>query len=194
MTPAVAKAAFISLAVGWYVIRLPHLRRSRRTRVLYSAYALREIILLLVSFTGLGMVPMIYVATDFPRIATYPFRPIQAWLGVALAAAALGLFQFTHQALGRNWSISLEVRENHQLVTDGVYRYVRHPMYAAFWLWAAAQALLLPNWIAGLAGIIGFGTLYCLRVGNEERLMIETFGGAYSAYMARTARLIPWIY
>jgi len=194
MTLAVAKAAFVILAVGWYVIRLPHMRRSRRTRVLHSAYTLREIMLLLVSFTGLGMMPLIYVATDFPRIAAYPFRPIQAWLGVALAGAALGLFQLTHRALGRNWSISLEVRENHQLVTDRVYRYVRHPMYVAFWLWAAAQALLLPNWIAGLAGMVGFGTLYCLRVKNEERLMIDTFGEAYRAYMARTARLIPWIY
>ena len=194
MTPSLAKVVFVILAVGWYVIRRPHMRRSRRTRVLHSAYALRESMLLLVSLTGLGIVPLIYVATDFPRVAAYPFRPIQGWLGVVLAGAALGLFHLTHRALGRNWSISLQVREDHQLVTDGVYRHVRHPMYAAFWLWAAAQALLLPNWIAGLAGMIGFGTLYCLRVNNEERLMIDTFGESYRAYMARTARLIPWIY
>jgi len=191
MTPALAKAVFVILALGWYAIRLPHMRRSRRTRVLYSAYTLREIMLLLVSLTGLGIVPLIYVATDFPRFAAYPFRPIQAWLGVVLAGAALGLFHLTHRALGRNWSISLEVREGHQLVTEGVYRHVRHPMYAAFWLWAAAQALLLPNWVAGLAGIVGFGTLYCFRVSNEERLMLDTFGDPYRAYMARTARLIP---
>ena len=194
MTPALAKAVFVLLAVGWYVIRIPHARRSRRTPVARSARGPRETALMLVSLTGLGILPLIYVATGFPRFADYPFRPIQAWLGVVLAAAALAMFHLTHRALGRNWSLSLEVREDHKLVTDGIYRHVRHPMYTAFWLWAVAQALLLPNWIAGLAGLVGFGTLYVLRVGQEERLMLDTFGDAYRAYMARTARLIPWLH
>jgi protein-S-isoprenylcysteine O-methyltransferase Ste14 len=71
---------------------------------------------------------------------------------------------------------------------------VRHPMYSAFWLWALAQALLLPNWIAGPAGLIGFGTLFFLRVGREEALIIETFGDEYRCYMERTSRILPAIY
>ena len=67
-------------------------------------------------------------------------------------------------------------------------------MYAAFWLCAVAQALLLPNWIAGLSGLVGFGTLFFFRVGNEERMMLETFGDEYRQYMARTNRVIPGIY
>jgi protein-S-isoprenylcysteine O-methyltransferase Ste14 len=109
-------------------------------------------------------------------------------------AAALWLFHRTHKDLGRNWSVTLEVRDRHTLVTNGVYSRVRHPMYLAFWLWAVAQALLLPNWIAGPAGLIGFGTLFFLRVGREEALMIETFGDEYRRYMARTSRILPGIY
>jgi protein-S-isoprenylcysteine O-methyltransferase Ste14 len=194
VTPALAKAIFVLLAVGWYVIRIPHARRSRRIPVARSARGPREIALLLVSLTGLGIVPLVYVATGFPRFADYPFRPLQAWLGVAFALASVVMFRLTHKALGRNWSVTLEVRESHKLVTDGVYSRVRHPMYTAFWLWALAQALLLPNWVAGLSGVAGFGTLYFLRVGQEERLMIEAFGDVYRAYMERTARLIPWLY
>lgn len=194
MTPTLAKAAFVLLAVSWYVIRVPHERRSRRTPVAQSARGAREITLLLISLTGLGILPFVYVATGFPRFADYEFRPVQAWLGVLAALAALAMFHLTHRALGRNWSVSLEVRESHKLVTEGVYRHVRHPMYTAFWLWAVAQALLLPNWVAGLSGLVGFGTLYAFRVGREEELMIEAFGDAYRAYMARTARLIPWLY
>ena len=100
--------------------------------------------------------PLVYVATAIPRFATYSFHPLFAWLGLFFAIAALGMFHLTHRALGRNWSISLDVRENHELVTEGIYRRVRHPMYSAFWLWAIAQALLLPNWIAGFAGLAGF--------------------------------------
>jgi protein-S-isoprenylcysteine O-methyltransferase Ste14 len=55
-------------------------------------------------------------------------------------------------------------------------------MYSAFWLWAVAQALLLANWVAGFAGLIGFGTLFFGRVAREERMMTETFGDKYREY------------
>ena len=67
-------------------------------------------------------------------------------------------------------------------------------MYSALWLWTISQALLLPNWIAGFSGLVGFGTLFFGRVRQEERMMLETFGDDYRAYMARTHRLIPGIY
>lgn len=67
-------------------------------------------------------------------------------------------------------------------------------MYTAFWLWAVAQALLLPNWFAGFSGIVGFGTLFFGRIGREEQMMAENFGDAYRAYMARTRRIIPGFY
>jgi len=85
----------------------------------------------------------------------------------------------------------LKVRENHVLVTAGVYKYVRHPMYAAFWLHGVARPLLLPNWLAGSAGLVGFGLLFFER---EEQMMIETFGEHYRAYTARTSRVVPWLY
>jgi len=191
MTAAVAKAIWVALAVGWYVIRIPHQRRARRTPVERSERGTTEWVLLAISFTGLGTLPFLYVATGFPKPANYPFHALQGWLGAALAVAALWLFHATHGALGRNWSVSLDIRATHTLVTEGVYARVRHPMYTAFWLWALAQALLLPNWVAGLSGLLGFGTLYAFRVGREEKLMLESFGDEYRSYMSRTSRLVP---
>jgi protein-S-isoprenylcysteine O-methyltransferase Ste14 len=191
MTPALSKVVFVVLVIGWYLIRYEYARRSRREKIVSTARGPRETALLLTSFTGLGILPLIYVATAIPRFAAYTFHPIAAWLGLFFATAALGMFHLTHRALGRNWSISLDVRENHQLVTDGIYRKIRHPMYSAFWLWAVAQALLLPNWVAGFAGLVGFGTLYFGRVAREERMMLKTFGDSYRAYMERTGRIFP---
>src|ERR1700681_3210826 len=191
MTPALSKLVFVILAIGWFLIRYEYARRSRREKIQRSDRGPRETALLFISLTGLGILPFAYVATAIPHFAAYTFHPIQAWLGLFVAIAALVMFHLTHRALGRNWSISLDVREDHQLVTDGIYRRVRHPMYSAFWLWAIAQALLLPNWIAGFAGLAGFAVLYFGRVSREERMMLETFGDSYRAYMARTGRVFP---
>lgn len=194
MTPLVAKVIWCLGVAGWFIIRYPHGRRARHTPRLPRRGRARELVLMTISGTGLGILPALYVLAGVPAFADYTFQAWQGWLGTAVFAAALWLFYRTHKDLGRNWSVTLEVREQHTLVTSGVYRRVRHPMYSAFWLWAVAQALLLPNWIAGPAGLVGFGTLFFLRVGREEALMIETFGDEYRRYMARTARVLPGIY
>lgn len=194
MTASVAKLTFVLLAVGWYAIRFEHARRSRRVAVRRNSRDSRENALLLISLSGLGILPLLYVATAFPRFADYTFRPAQAWIGVLFAVAALLLFQMTHRALGRNWSVTLQLRQDHKLITSGIYRKIRHPMYTAFWLWAVAQACLLPNWFAGFAGLVGFGVLFIGRIGREERMMLETFGDDYREYMSKTYRIIPLIF
>lgn len=194
MTPALGSLVYLVLVVGWFIIRLPHELRSRRTPVACSQRGAREVMLLSISLLGLGILPLVYVATGFPQFADYTFHPDKAIVGCLLVGGSLWMFYRTHKALGRNWSVTLEVREHHVLITDGIYRRVRHPMYTAFWLWAVAQALLLPNFVAAISGLVGFGTLYAFRVRKEERLMSETFGEAYRSYMARTKRLIPWLY
>jgi protein-S-isoprenylcysteine O-methyltransferase Ste14 len=180
--------------VGWFVIRLPHDRRSRRTAKVRRASGLREKLLLSASTTGLGILPALYVFGHAFRFADYSLHPAQVVIGGLIFAVALWMFYRTHKDLGRNWSVTLEVRDQHRLVTQGVYNSVRHPMYAAFWLWALAQAFLLPNWIAGPAGLIGFGILFFMRVEREEQMMIETFGDEYRSYMQRTARVVPGLY
>lgn len=194
MTPLVGKILWLLGVIGWFAIRYPHQRRSRRTPKARRNVGAREIAALAISASGLGIIPAIYVFTGMPEFASYPFHVVQAILGGAIFAFALWLFYRTHKDLGRNWSVTLEVRDQHKLVSNGVYNRVRHPMYAAFWLWGLAQAVLLPNWIAGFAGLIGFGTLFFLRVGHEEQMMLDTFGEEYRDYMKRTARVIPGIY
>ncbi len=194
MTLTIAKLIWLAGCVGWWAIRYPHERRSRKTAIARRTQKTRERVLLTISFCGLFVVPLIYAITNQPKFASYELQPLLTWLGAALFAVTLYLFYVVHRDLGRSWSVTLELRDRHALITHGVYRYVRHPMYSAFWLWAISQALLLPNWIAGLAGIVGFGTLYFCRVGNEERMMEEAFGAQYRDYAAHTKRVIPGIY
>ncbi len=109
-------------------------------------------------------------------------------------AIGLWLFFRSHADLGTNWSITLEVREKHQLITGGVYRRVRHPMYSGLLLYSIGQALVLPNWVAGPSYLVAMGLLFAFRLGPEERMMLEQFGKEYEAYKASSKRLIPGVW
>jgi protein-S-isoprenylcysteine O-methyltransferase Ste14 len=191
---SVGEIAWVLGIVAWYVIRYPFERKAKRVRVVGDSRSTSERIGLATATVGLGVVPAIYVATGLPRAADYVATGWTVIPGTIVYAAALWLFHRAHKDLGRNWSITLEIRDQHRLVSNGIYGLIRHPMYTSFWLMGLGQALLLPNWVGGLAGLVGFAVVYFLRVDKEERMMIETFGDEYRAYMARTKRIIPHLY
>src|SRR5215469_15657087 len=186
---AACEIIWFSGLVAWYIIRYPFKRRAKKVSVINSLYDRRERSLLALATVALFIVPLVYALTGFPTSFNRPVIPAIAGLGVATLGAALFLFYRSHADLGRNWSISLEIRREHRLVSSGIYRFIRHPMYSSFFLMAVAQLLLLPNWFAGITGLIGVGMLYAFRIRQEERMMMERFGAEYRDYMTRTARL-----
>jgi protein-S-isoprenylcysteine O-methyltransferase Ste14 len=194
MTPTVAALVWFAGLVGWYLIRRPFERKAKKIGVSKSLFDRRESGLLALAVLGLFVIPAFYVLSGFPASFDRPFIPAIAWLGAATTAAALWVFRRSHVDLGRNWSISLEVREQHALVKTGIYRLIRHPMYSSFFLLGLAQLLLLPNWLAGLAGVVGAAILFAFRVRREERMMLESFGDDYRSYMSQTKRIVPWVF
>ena len=193
MNPWFAKAIVLASSLVMVVIRAPYGQRSRQIKVARSRRGRLEIALLALAWIAF-FVPLIWVAAPVFAFADYPLRPIPFIAGIICLALGLWLFYRSHADLGPNWSITLEVREKHQLVTRGIYRRVRHPMYLAILLYSLGQALALPNWLAGPAYGLAFVLLFALRVGPEERMMREEFGPDYEAYMARTKRLVPGVW
>ena len=193
MNPWFAKAIILLSSIVMVIIRAPHGQRSRKIKVVKSRKGPLEIALLTLAW--LGFFPsLIWVATPALAFADYPLRSVPFIAGIACLALGLWLFYRSHADLGTNWSITLELREKHQLVTQGIYRHVRHPMYLALLLYSLGQALVLPNWVAGPSYGVAFALLFALRVGPEERMMQEEFGKDYEAYMARTRRLVPGVW
>ncbi|CCM77464.1 protein-S-isoprenylcysteine O-methyltransferase [Rhizobium mesoamericanum] len=190
----IGKVVWVLGIVAWYAIRYPSERRARRTRVVSDRRSTTEAVGLSAALLGLAFVPGFYVATGKPEAADYTAHLWAVILGAILFCMAMWVFRRTHKTLGRNWSISLQIREKHELISHGPYALVRHPMYTSFLLMALGQAFLLANWVVGLAGVIGFAVLFFLRVDKEERMMLEIFGPEYRAYMDRTKRIIPYIY
>ncbi|MBW9114550.1 isoprenylcysteine carboxylmethyltransferase family protein [Rhizobium cauense] len=190
----IGKIVWVLGIIAWYAIRYPSERRARRTRVVSDRRSGVEVVGLSAALLGLAFVPGFYVATGKPEAADYTAHVWAVILGAILFGAAMWVFRRTHKALGRNWSITLQIREKHELISHGPYALVRHPMYTSFLLMGLGQAFLLANWVVGLAGLIGFAILFFLRVDKEERMMLEIFGAEYRAYMDRTKRIIPYIY
>lgn len=190
----VAKIIWLLFIVAWGVIRYRPNVKSRKTAKSVVSRTLKERFSMVISAVGLGYIPLVWIFTDFLDHFDYTQNTMLLVMGAGLLLVSLRLFRLTHKALGKMWSHSLDLREGHKLVTSGIYEKVRHPMYTAFWVWAIGAAFLLPNWIAGFSGLIGFGTLFFLRVGQEEEMMKAEFGDEYEAYMKRTKKVFPGIY
>ncbi len=159
-------------------------------KIVRPSDALETTLLILVGVGSL-LLPVLYLVTPWLAFADYHIPAFGPWCGTSLMVPALWLFYRSHADLGQNWSVTLELRKGHQLVKRGVYRSIRHPMYASILLWDVAQGLLLQNWIAGWCALVTFALLYLLRTPREERMMCEYFGQEYRDYMRQTGRLFP---
>ncbi len=166
-------------------------RRTRGNEKLVSQFDSRDKFLIALAFVGGLLLPIFYLFTPWLAFADYRLPAWAPWCGTFVMLAALWLFWRSHADLGQNWSISLEIRKGHQVVKNGVYRSVRHPMYAAILLFSLAQGLLLENLLAGWSGFVAIALMYFVRVPREEQMMCEYFGQEYRDYMQQTGKLFP---
>jgi len=150
--------------------------------------------LLALMWIAMMILPILSIVTPLLSFADYPLRVVPLLLGTVCLVFGLRFFYRAHADLGTNWSISLELREEPRLVTQGVYEHIRHPMYTAILLHAVAQALLLPNWIAGPSCLAAFLMMLTFRLGPEEQMMRDRFGDDYLAYVRRTKRLVAGVW
>jgi protein-S-isoprenylcysteine O-methyltransferase Ste14 len=124
------------------------------------------------------------------------FVPGAPWVlvaGVALTYAGLGLAIWARIILGRNWSGTVTIKEDHKLVQTGPYSVVRHPIYSGLLLAVLGTALVKGEWRGLLAAVLVF-PIFAVKARTEERFMIEQFGEAYEQYRRHTRALVPPVY
>ena len=184
---------FLVAYLVYVTIRGVFERRTKGNEKVVSRVDARDRVLIAVVLVGGFLLPALYLFTPWLAFADYRLPTSAPWFGTLVIIAALWLFWRSHADLGQNWSRTLEIRKEHQLVKNGVYRLIRHPMYAAIWLFSLAQGLLLQNWLAGWSALVTFALMYFGRAHREEEMMCEFFGQEYRDYMRRTGRLFPRI-
>jgi protein-S-isoprenylcysteine O-methyltransferase Ste14 len=118
-------------------------------------------------------------------------NPIEGIAGLTVCFAGFGLAVWARLYLGRNWGLPMSLKEGHELVTTGPYRYVRHPIYTGMLLAILGSALVSgPIWVVFLAGMAVY-CVYSARI--EESLMLQQFPEQYALYKRRTKAIVPFL-
>lgn len=185
---------FVGLAIGlFFLFRIPFQLRCRKTAVDDRKLSEYQDIPLTIAKIGLLM-PILWVITTRLEFANYfPFTG-SLIAGLVFFLPALWLIHRSHADLGTNWSITLETQENHHLITNGVYQYVRHPMYLSMLLFSIGLVFSVSNYVAGPSMLISMIALLVYRVDSEEQMMVDRFGEEYERYQQRSSRLIPGVW
>lgn len=172
-------------ALVLYAARIIELRTRRQT----IAGPIRENLTLRL-FICLGTVMLVGSFLEYflqNKTVSWPF------FGVGLAAALFSFYirRQAIAALGRFWSLHVEIRETHELVREGPFRWVRHPAYLSMILEILSMALMLQSWWSALVVYAVFLPTLAARIRIEETALIEKFGESYLEFKRTTPALFP---
>ena len=121
-----------------------------------------------------------------------PHTTLTYSIGLALAILGAALAIYSRAMLGRNWSATVQLKQDHELITRGPYRLVRHPIYTGLLTLFLGNAVMVGDWRGLLAVAIVFVSFW-RKYRLEEAWLTERFGEPYRLYQARTKALIPLV-
>jgi protein-S-isoprenylcysteine O-methyltransferase Ste14 len=178
----------IVLPIGLY-----HRIKSEATREKLDRR--QEGVFILATLRPIGILLLLSVISYMvnPRLmawSSFSLAPWLRWLGVVIAFVAAGLLAWTFRSIGTNITDTVVTRRNHELVTHGPYRWVRHPFYGCVALFVLGLGVMAANWFILLAGAALF-LLFVVRTRKEEENLTARFGDAYRVYSNTTGRFFP---
>ena len=115
------------------------------------------------------------------------------WVGFILILIGFVILFVAHLTIGRFHASTLVIRKDHQLITHGIYRFTRHPIYLGV-ITAAIGIAVYSSSLSGLVIMSALIPIFLNRIRMEERLLVEEFGDAYRRYRETTRKLFPFIY
>ena len=177
------------LRVLWLAVEYPYLRRhsvkpardwDKKSALLWDAANALEPVGMLLGFLGVGRMRG---AGD-----------IVGWAGLALLVAGVAVRWRAIYTLGKFFTGTVLIREDHRLLRTGIYKHVRHPAYTGALLAHLGLGLSFTNWFSLGFGVLPYAAAAAYRIRVEERALREAFGDEYETYARVTKRLIPKVF
>jgi protein-S-isoprenylcysteine O-methyltransferase Ste14 len=148
-----------------------------------------SIVLVISLYIALFFIPLF----DRHALLVFGNASFVRWLGVGLSVLGFTLIFGSGVALGRQYSADVTIQTGHQLVTKGIYRYIRHPRYLGVIDLSIGVSCVFRSWIGLLATILFLGIIL-YRIIDEEAVLHKEYGEEWEAYCGRSWRLLPYIY
>jgi len=195
------RLAFLSLWISLGIVRGYY---GRKTKTHDSLASITEkmktadmgmgkgLMVLTAIITVIGVIGLILYLLALPwwPWTHIPLGEYVQWIGIIVSIIPIFYLVWVHRHLDKQWSIALEIQEDHKLITTGPYKRIRHPMYLGIFVYTIGLCLISLDILVTLFFVFTIWVNY-RRIPNEEQMMIDQFGDEYIKYMGKTGRLIP---
>jgi len=195
------RIAFLSLWISLGIVRGYY---GRKTKTHDSLAGIKEKLKTADSEMGKGMMILTAIITVIGgtglifyllALPWWPWTHIPLgeyvqWAGIIVSVVPIFYLIWVHRHLDNQWSIALEIQEDHKLITTGPYKRVRHPMYLGLFVYTLGLCLISLDILVTLFFMFSIWVNY-RRIPSEEQMMIDQFGDVYLEYMKKSSKLIP---
>lgn len=184
----------IVVMMGWLVFTLAFLLRKKSGNTVAQKRDKTSIIGIVIQMVGYALVWSIRRPLLTPLGGSnVALNLILLILTLAIVVSSVWMVTKAIRALGKQWSLAARVVKGHELIVEGPYRIVRHPIYTGMMGMLLATGFALSYWWVILLALVIFicGTLIRIRI--EERLLKGEFGKSYADYIQRVPALIPML-
>jgi protein-S-isoprenylcysteine O-methyltransferase Ste14 len=135
-------------------------------------------------------IPVYVIYPSWLLIFNLAFPDWLRFIALCSALMTLPFLRWAHCSLGKQYSPHLELIKEHQLITDGLYKIIRHPMYTFLIIFMLSISVLAANLVIIVPHLTAI-VLLLLRLNKEEAMLLDKFGDVYNEYMKKTGRLLP---
>jgi protein-S-isoprenylcysteine O-methyltransferase Ste14 len=179
----------VAIRLFWVVFEFPYIRRNRiKTKQGWDKHSAKlwdvanafELVGMILGFAGIGAV------RTAPRFI--------GLVGLGLLILGILIRSVAIHTLGKFFTGTVVIKDDHQLIRTGLYKYLRHPAYTGTLLAHLGFGLAFANWISLLLSTVPFLLVARYRIRVEEQALAATFGAEYTSYCETSKRLIPGVY